>query len=115
MALTVAQVEHALKQTSGNVSAAARALGVSRTAMYNKINNHDSLKEVLTDAREELVDIAETALRSEVLAKNITAIIFTLKTLGKDRGYVERTQTELSGKDGAPLPIAIVKMDIDEL
>jgi len=101
MALTVEQVEHALKRTAGNVSAAARELGVSRTTVYKKVNASPTLQEILADAREELVDIAESALRREVLAGNITAIIFTLKTQGKSRGYVERQ--EVSGPDGGAI------------
>ena len=101
MALTVKQAEDALKKTAGNVMAAARALGVSRSTLYRKISESAALQEVLTDAREELVDIAESALRKEVLNGNITAIIFTLKTQGKERGYVERQ--ELTGRDGEQL------------
>jgi len=111
MALTVEQVEHALKQTAGNVSSAARALGVSRTTLYNKINASTTLQQALTEYREELVDIAESALRREVLNGNITAIIFTLKTQGKERGYVERTQTEVSGKDGGAVEVRVTGLE----
>jgi len=90
--LTVAQIEAALKQAAGNVTYAAKSLSVSRTTLYRRINNSAVLAKVLTDSREELVDIAESALRKEVLAGNITAIIFTLKTQGKSRGYVERQE-----------------------
>jgi transposase-like protein len=109
MALTVKQAEAALQQTAGNVMAAARALGVSRSTLYRRINESASLQEVLTDAREELVDIAESALRREVLAGNITAIIFTLKTQGKSRGYVERT--EVGGTDGGPVKFIVEYAD----
>jgi hypothetical protein len=108
MALTVKQAEDALKKTAGNVMAAARALGVSRSTLYRKIGESAALQEVLTDTREELVDIAESALRKEVLGGNITAIIFTLKTQGKDRGYVERQ--EVSGKDGKPIEITTIEV-----
>ena len=114
-ALPVGTIENALKSAAGNVSYAARELGVSRSTLYRRINESPTLQQSLVDSREELVDIAESALKNEVLNGNITAIIFTLKTLGKDRGYVERTQTEVSGKDGGALVISVVKMDVDEL
>ena len=92
MALTIRQIEHAIKQTAGNVSQAARSLGVARGTVHRRIAESPALKQVLEDAREELVDIAESALRREVLNNNITAIIFTLKTQGKARGYIERQE-----------------------
>lgn len=109
MALTVEQVEHAIKKTAGNVSQAAKALGVSRSTVHRRIAESVTLKQVLEDSREELVDIAESALRREVLNGNITAIIFTLKTQGKSRGYIERA--ELTGKDGGAVRINVTLVD----
>lgn len=98
--LTVQQIEEALKAKAGNIAAAARDLGVARTTIYRQIEKSPGLQELLTDTREELVDIAESALRREVLNGNITAIIFTLKTQGKARGYVERSEMAVSTPDG---------------
>lgn len=105
MALTDKQIEKALRAKLGNVTAAARELGYSRTQVYKKINASPALQEVLVEAREELVDIAESALRKEILDGNITAIIFALKTLGKSRGYVERQ--EVTGADGGALIVGL--------
>ena len=107
MRITAKQIEHALRKKNGNISQAAVALGVSRSTINRRISLSPALKEILDDAREELVDIAESALRSEVLNNNITAIIFTLKTQGKNRGYVERQ--EVTGADSGPITI-IVKL-----
>lgn len=107
MALTVKQVEQAIKQKDGNITEVAEAFGVARSTIYRKIKKHESLKVVLEDARESLVDLAEGQLRREVRKGNITAIIFTLKTLGKSRGYVERQ--EVTGADGGP--VIVVKWD----
>ena len=103
--LTVGQIESALKAKAGNIAAAAKTLGVARSTLYRRIEKSPGLQDVLTDAREELVDIAESALRKEVLGGNITAIIFTLKTQGKNRGYVERVQNEVTGADGGPIKV----------
>jgi hypothetical protein len=59
--------------------------------------------------------MAESALRAEVLDRNMTAVIWTLKASpeAKRRGWGERT--EVTGKDGAPLTIAIVNVDVDKV
>lgn len=104
MALTVEQLEHAIRQTAGNISQAAKALGVSRSTVNRRVAESATLKQLVLDTREELVDIAESALRREVLGGNITAIIFTLKTQGKERGYVERQ--EWAGVKDKPIVIS---------
>jgi transposase-like protein len=105
MTLTVKQLLHSIKQTDGNVTRIADGLGINRSTVYRKIQKHEVLQEALEDARESLVDLAETKLRQEVNKGNITAIIFTLKTQGKKRGYVERQ--ELTGADGEKLKVEV--------
>jgi hypothetical protein len=39
------------------------------------------------------------------------AVQFRLRTKGKGRGYVERVQQEVSGKDGEPLQVVIKYAD----
>lgn len=89
---TKKQIANALQKTAGNVALAARELKCSRSTIYRKIEQFPDLGEILEDAREELVDIAESKLRQQVMNGNMTAIIFTLKTQGKQRGYVERQE-----------------------
>lgn len=110
--LTQKQVEYALQQAAGNVTYAAKSLGVTRGTLYNHIKKSATLQAVLTDTREELVDIAESALKREVLEGNITAIIFTLKTLGKSRGYVERQ--EVSGPEGSAITLTWADTVMDD-
>jgi len=97
MALTVKQVKKAIEQKDGNVSEVAESFGVDRSTIYRKIQKHKELKIALEDAREKFVDFTESKLKSEVRKGNITAIIFTLKTIGKHRGYVERQEYDHSG------------------
>lgn len=111
MALTNAQIEHALKLKAGNIAAAAREMGVSRSTLNRRIAGSPGLREFVYDAREELVDIAESALKREVLGGNITAIIFTLKTQGKQRGYVERVENINLNVDTALVKQAIEAME----
>ncbi len=112
---SAAQVEDAIRKSAGNVTAAARGLGVGRTALHARIAKSPELQRILQEERESLVDMAESALRAEVLDRNMTAVIWTLKASpeAKRRGWGERT--EVTGKDGAPLTIAIVNVDVDKV
>lgn len=83
------------------MSPAARALKCSSRTVYRYIDNHPTLKATMSEERGRMIDVAEAALFTEIQNGNITAIIFTLKTVGKDRGYVERL--EQTGRDGAPM------------
>lgn len=103
MRVTVEQIEQALRQANGNVSHAAHELGMARGALHHRISQSARLKQVVAEAREELVDIAETALRKQIEQGNIAAIIFALKTIGRPRGYVERTEHEVGGWKGGPI------------
>ena len=112
---SAAQIEDAIRKSAGNVTAAARGLGVGRTALHARIAKSPDLQRVLQEEREALVDMAESALRAEVLERNMTAVIWTLKASpeAKRRGWGERT--EVTGKDGAPLTIAVVNVDVDKV
>lgn len=103
--LTEEQIALALERKMGNITEAAKALKVSRQALYKRIDGNEMLAAVLKEGRETIVDIAESALVRQIKVGNITAIIFTLKTQGKDRGYVERT--EITGADGESLLIKV--------
>lgn len=111
--LTIEQIVRALRAKAGNVTEAAKALGVARQHLHRRINDSPTLQQVLQDSREELVDIAELALRREVIAGNMTAIIWTLKAspAAKARGWSERQ--EITGKDGGSLRIAIEYVDAE--
>ena len=86
----------------GNLTSVARAFGRSRTWLYNNLNGkYPELWGIVEEARESLVDDAESELHKQMFKGNITALIFFLKTQGKSRGYVERQ--EFTGKDGKDL------------
>ena len=102
---TTAQIIEALREKHGNMSAAARFLNCSRNTISRYIEQYPTVKAVADEERETLIDFAENQLFQQVKDGNITAIIFTLKTIGKSRGYVERQ--ELTGKDGEGVTIKV--------
>jgi predicted transcriptional regulator len=103
---TANQMIEALREKHGNLSAAARFLGCSRNTISRYIDTYSTVQAVADEERETLIDFAENQLFKQVQDGNITAIIFTLKTIGKHRGYVERQ--EVTGANGGKLQIEYV-------
>ena len=110
---SVVQIEDAIRKAAGNVTAAARGLGIGRTSLHARIAKSPELQRILQEERESLVDMAESALRAEVLDRNMTAVIWTLKASpeAKRRGWGERQ--EVTGADGGPVAIHMTWGDID--
>jgi len=100
---TTAKMIEALREKHGNLSAAARFLNCSRNTISRYIETYPTVKSVADEERETLIDFAENQLFQQVKDGNITAIIFTLKTIGKHRGYVERQ--EVTGADGGAIVV----------
>lgn len=92
--ITDKTLSQALKSALGNISLAARNLGIDRSTIYLRILKNDKLQQIITDARESMVDNAESALHRAVTNGEGWAVCFTLKTQGKNRGYVERQEVQ---------------------
>lgn len=103
--LKVALVEQAIRDKAGNLSLVATFFDVSRTTIYKFLDAHPDLLAVVTEARETMIDNAESALYKAVLKGDVRAITFFLRTQGRSRGYVERMET--TGKDGGPVEIRV--------
>ena len=100
------EIEQALRDTKGMVSVAAKKLGFTRAALYERIQRSDRLKEVVGDEREAMTDTAELALHRAIVGGEAWAVCFYLKTQGKSRGYVERQ--EITGADSGPIMIEAI-------
>lgn len=100
---TPQQVAEALRASKGMVYVAARTLGCSANTIYNYIERYKAVKEVMKQERGVMVDTAELALWTALQNKEAWAISLVLKTLGKDRGYIERQ--EHTGADGSPIAV----------
>jgi hypothetical protein len=92
--LTVEQVVAALATTNGLVYLAAERLQVSARTVYRYARRYPTVKEALDAHKGKRLDTAEASLWNAVLKGEAWAVCFYLKTQGKDRGYVERTETK---------------------
>jgi hypothetical protein len=91
------QLRKMLTDSNGNISHVARLLGVSRKAIHAHINANPELQQILDDSRQTMLDEAENALLAAVRDRQGWAVCFTLKTIGQDRGYIERADQSHSG------------------
>lgn len=94
-------VAAALRAANGFVSAAAESLKCSYAAVHQQIATHDIVREAVTDARIKMLDFTESKLFTAIKNGEAWAIALYLKTQGKERGYIERT--EHTGADGSPV------------
>lgn len=111
----VSDMIQAIHESKGMVYVAARKLGCAAGTIYNYAERHSTVQEAIDQERGLLVDTAELALWKALQNGEGWAVSLTLKTLGKDRGYVERQEMRHAGEDGGALVISVVKMDVDEL
>lgn len=77
-----------------NVSAMCSAIGCTRSAFYKWIEKDHKLAEMIDEAREAIIDFAESKLIEHINDGDVTSLIFFLKTKGKKRGYVEKTEVD---------------------
>lgn len=81
-----------LQECKGNISESAKMFGVPSALLRKLIYSDQEILTVMQEARERAVDEAERMLQLLVENGNAHATIFTLKTLGADRGYgIKRT------------------------
>jgi len=90
-----------LRETNGLVSLAAKRVPCSITTINTRRKQVKAVEQVIQECRAELVDYGELSLRRAIMAGEPWAVSLVLKTLGKNRGYVERN--ELTGKDDSDL------------
>lgn len=86
------QVIEALKATHGLISLAAKTLGLSSSGgLRTRIKNNPVLNEALKEARETVIDLAESGMIKKLEAEDANMIQFALRHLGASRGYIDST------------------------
>jgi hypothetical protein len=86
----------ALEKSLGIVTTAAKKVGIDRTTHYKWLDADEDYKKAVEDISDIAIDFAESKLHEQIGNGEVASTIFYLKTKGKRRGYIERTETELS-------------------
>ena len=87
----------ALEKHLGIVTTACKAVDISRETHYRWLREDEDYKAAVDSLQDMVLDFAESQLHKQIQGGEVTSTIFYLKTKGKKRGYVERTETEVSG------------------
>jgi len=95
------EIIDALEKKRGGVYIAADELGCSYKTILRRAKIVQAVQDTIDKYRHRRTDIAEMRLDKAILDGEPWAILFQLKTQGKKRGYVERS--EITGADGAPI------------
>lgn len=88
----------ALDKHCGIVSKACKTAKVGRTAFYEWLDKDIDFRNQVNECREIQIDFVENALMNLIEQGNTTAIIYYLKTKGKQRGWSEKYELQHSIK-----------------
>ena len=99
------------KTNTNNISVACAKAGISRVTFYEWINKSNEFAQKVDEAKEALIDFAESQLFENIKEGKETSLIFFLKTQAKSRGYIEKSQVEHSGNAIGGLTIEFVRPD----
>jgi len=84
----------ALEKSLGVVTSACKAVGINRSTHYEWLKTDEEYKKAVEDVENIALDFAESQLHKQIMDGNTAGTIFYLKTKGKKRGYIERTEVQ---------------------
>lgn len=85
------------KDKGCNISVASESININRATYYLWRRTDSEFNRKCQEAEESLMDYAETKLIKNIQDGKEASLIFYLKTKGKKRGYVEKTEVEHTG------------------
>ena len=98
----------ALEKSLGVVTTACKLAEISRQTHYEWYREDEEYRLGVDSIDDITLDFAESQLHKQIKAGNTVATIFYLKTKGKRRGYIEKTETDLTS-GGQRITIAPIK------
>lgn len=89
----------ALIKSLGVVTTACNIVGINRWTYYDWLKNDEQFKNEVEEIGNIALDFAESKLHEQIKDGSTAATIFYLKTKGKNRGYIERTEHAIETKE----------------
>lgn len=93
----------ALEKSLGVVTTACKIVGVARVTFYDYYNHDPKFRAAVDDLENVALDFAESQLHKQIKDGVPSSTIFYLKTKGKNRGYIERS--EVTGANGGAIEV----------
>lgn len=86
----------ALEESMGILAPALKTCIMDRWTFNKYYNTDPEFAKKVDDIREGCIDFVESALLKNIKSGNVVGQIFYLKTKGKQRGYIETTETNMN-------------------
>ena len=86
----------ALESSLGVVTVACKQTGIPRSTYYKWLKEDEEFAKSVKEIENIALDFAESQLHSQMKDGNTSATIFYLKTKGKKRGYIEKSELDLN-------------------
>jgi len=101
----------AYRENFGNITIACQACGISRTMYQGWMKNDAEFKKALAEIEPEeiMLDWGEHKLMERITKGDTLATMFLLKTKGKRRGYIEKTEVAHEGDVVKQITVNVVK------
>tara|TARA_B100000749_G_C18225361_1_gene381975 strand:- start:31 stop:408 length:378 start_codon:yes stop_codon:yes gene_type:complete len=93
----------ALEKSLGVVNNACRIANVPRSTFYKWMKEDQEFAKEVEDIANVALDFAESQLYKQIADNSTAATIFYLKTKGKHRGYIEKTEHDIKIHQEQPL------------
>jgi len=97
----------ALEKSLGVVTVACKSADVPRSTYYKWLKEDEEFSKAVKEIENIALDFAESQLHTQMKDGNTSATIFYLKTKGKKRGYIERSELDLSSSEPIKLKVNI--------
>lgn len=115
--ITKEKIIQAMPGTHGLINNVAKKMGVTYSSLYDFMQKQEDrtwFDVLLKKEQEKICDLAEDSLFEGIANGNAKDRNFYLRTKGRDRGYVTKTENEVSGEmTGSAIINVIVRPDAE--
>lgn len=107
---SVQKMRSTILKAGGNITAIATQLKMSRQGVYDFIDRHTTLKDILEEARETELDYVQSRNMINIKAGKERSIINYLSTRGRKRGWGKHLELD-HNPEGKTIKISFKKKD----
>ena len=89
----------ALENSLGVVTVACKQADIPRSTYYKWLKEDEEFAQAVKEIQNIALDFAESQLHTQMKDGSTSATIFYIKTKGKKRGYVERSELDVTSNN----------------